>query len=277
VRPNAFTQESGHGPGAQASIRKRTILAGMSRELHRVEIGGGRVEYFPAEGRARLTLPPGLRRAYADAQLDDYGGGRRRRLSDRPPAHVRLRARASHPQPSGTLGFGFWNDPFTLSGGVLAAPSTVWFFYASPPSDMALAEGVPGRGWKAATLNAGRYPGLLIAPAALAAIALTRLPGLGAPIMRLARRFVQAQEAPLDDVRLTDWHVYEIDWLEREAVFRVDGVERLRAPAPPRGPLGFVLWIDNQYAIASREGRFGFGLCEVRAAQWLEVDALTLR
>jgi hypothetical protein len=138
---------------------------------------------------------------------------------------------------------------------------------------MALAEGVPGRGWKAATLNAGRYPGLLIA---LTAIALTRLPGLGAPVMRLARRFIQACETPLDDIALTDWHTYEIDWLERQALFRVDGVERLRAPAPPRGPLGFVLWIDNQYAVASRDGRFGFGLCEVREAQWLEVDALTL-
>ena len=238
--------------------------------LNVLEIGGGRVQ---REGeRWRLTIPPLTARQYADAQVDDYGRAARR-LPDSPPMRLSLRARASHARPTGTLGFGFWNNPFTLTGGnVLAAPNTVWFFYASPPSDMALAEGVPGSGWKAATLNAGRYPSLLIAPAAAAAIALTFVPGLGKPIMSLARRFAQAHEAPLADVTLADWHTYEIDWLEREAIFRVDGVERLHSPAPPRGPLGFVLWIDNQYAIASRAGKFGFGLCETEEKQWLEVE-----
>ncbi len=243
--------------------------------------GGGKVE---AEGdRFRLTLPPTARRVYADAQLDDYhdaapAGGwlRRPRFPDSPPVRMTLRARASHPAPAGTLGFGFWNDPFSLSGGVLAAPNTVWFFYASPPSDMALAESVPGRGWKAATLNTGRVPGVILAPAALAAIALTRIPGLGRPIMSAARRAVQAYEALLDDLILADWHHYELEWQSHAALFRVDGVERLRSPAPPRGPLGFVLWLDNQYAIASREGKFGFGLCEVREEQWLEVEQLKI-
>jgi len=264
--------------------------------LNQVEIGGGRVH---RDGdRWRLSIPALASRRYADAQLDDYGraaraqaspapgkriaflsrrNAARRRLPDTAPARVSLRARASHAQPIGTLGFGFWNNPFTLTGGnVLAAPNTVWFFYASPPSDMALAEGVPGFGWKAATLNAGRYPALLIAPAAAGAIALTFVPGLGGPVMSLARRFAQAHEALLADIALTEWHTYEIDWVERQAVFRVDGLERLRSPAPPRGPLGFVLWIDNQYAIASRAGRFGFGLCETKEEQWLEVADLTL-
>lgn len=240
--------------------------------LNTVEIGGGRVEQ--TEASARLIVPLTSNRQYADAQMEDYRGLTRWRLPDRPPIRVSLRARASHTHPAGTLGFGFWNDPFTLSGGVLAAPNTVWFFYASPPSDMALADGVPGRGWKAATLNAGRYPALLIAPAALAAIALTRVPGLGRPVMAAARRFAQAHEAMLDDIALTDWHTYELEWTQASARFWVDGVERLRSPAPPRGPLGFVLWIDNQYAIASRDGQFGFGLCEVKEEQWLDVADL---
>jgi len=221
-----------------------------------------------------LTVPPTPKRAYADAQLDDYHGLPRRRFPDAPPARLVLRARASGPAPAGTLGFGFWNDPFALKGGVLAAPNTVWFFYASPPSDMALAEGVPGFGWKAATLNAGRPPTLLLAPAALAAIALTRVPGLGRPVMNLARRAVQAHEAMLADLALTDWHEYEIEWQKDYALFRVDGVERLRSPAPPGGPLGLVIWIDNQFAIASRTGKFGFGLCEAQEEQWLEVEGL---
>jgi hypothetical protein len=176
----------------------------------------------------------------------------------------------------GTLGFGFWNEPFSVTGAIGGTPNVVWFFYAAPPSDMALAPGVPGRGWKAATLNTGRLPGLLVAPAALAAIALMRVPGLGRPVMNLARRFMTAHEALLDDVALDAWHTYDLEWRPGEAVFWVDGVERLRSPAPPGGPLGFVLWIDNQYAIASLEGRFGWGVTPIAERQALEIEALRL-
>ncbi len=242
-----------------------------------VEIGGGQVAHQPAVGQARLQLPASAGRAYADAQLDDYHGRPRSRFPDQPPLRLSLRARASHAAPAGTLGFGWWNDPFTLAGGVLAAPNAAWFFYASPPSDMALVDGVPGWGWKAATLNAGRYPGLLLAPAALAAMALAAVPGLGRPVLAAARRVMAAREAALAEVRLTDWHTYDLDWRGAEAVFRVDGLERLRSPVAPRGPLGLVMWMDNQYAVASRAGRFGFGLCAVPEPQWLEIDALTVR
>lgn len=240
--------------------------------MHELLIHGGRIERD--EDHLRLSVPP-TRNAYTNAQLYNYRGLRRSRFPNQPPLKMTLRARASHLAPLGTLGFGFWNDPFTpAGGGVLAAPNVVWFFYASPPSNMALAEGVPGWGWKAATLNAGRVPSLLLAPAALAAIALTRVPGLGPPVMAVARRAAQAHEALLRDVALTDWHTYELNWQTESVVFRVEGVECLRSPAPPRGPLGFVTWIDNQYAIASREGKFGFGLCATHDEQWLELEGL---
>jgi hypothetical protein len=96
------------------------------------------------------------------------------------------------------------------------------------------------------------------------------------PIMSLARRFVSAHEAPLADVALDVWHTYEIDWRFHEAVFVVDGHARLTSPAPGRGPLGFVMWVDNQYAIASEDGHFGFGISAVPEAQWLEVKDLRL-
>ena len=208
------------------------MLAGL-------EINGGAVEYrvAGASASARLTVPATPAGRYTNAQLDDYheSGGRlprRRPFTCAAPLRLSLRARASRPDPIGTLGFGFWNEPFSISGSVLSAPSVVWFFYASPPSDMALAPGVPGRGWKAATLSTGRWPSVLLAPGALAAVLLTRIPGLGRPIMNLARRFIHAHEAPLPDVALDEWHSYEIDWRPAAARFLVDGQERLRAPAP---------------------------------------------
>ena len=249
--------------------------------LEKLELGGGQVRYDAALGHARLSLPPTPARQYANAQLDDYhtfSGARPRRLpfTSAAPLRLSLHARASHREPVGTLGFGFWNEPFSVTGSVLSTPNVIWFFYASAPSDMALVAGVPGHGWKAATLNTGRLPGLLLAPAALAAIGLTRVPGLGRPIMRLARRFVKAHEALLDTVALDIWHKYELEWSMGYARFSVDGVERLRSPAPSAGPLGFVIWIDNQYAIASESGQFGFGIRPLSEPQWLEIDDLRL-
>ncbi|TMF44913.1 MAG: hypothetical protein E6I32_14300, partial [Chloroflexi bacterium] len=61
----------------------------------------------------------------------------------------------------GTAGFGFWNYPFSVRGDILMLPEAIWFFYASPPSNMALVPGVPGWGWKAQVVHSMR-------PAALA-------------------------------------------------------------------------------------------------------------
>jgi hypothetical protein len=250
--------------------------------LKTLTLGGGQVTFDPQPGRGRLWVPATRDRQYTNAQLDDYHGfthGRRwgaPRFASGPPVRLALRARASHARPLGTLGFGFWNEPFSVSGAVLSTPNVVWFFYASPPSDMALAKGVPGWGWKAATLNTGRLPGLLLAPAALAAIALTRVPGLGRPIMAAARRFAVAHEALLPQAPLDKWHHYTLDWQPNEAHFAVDGIEVLRSPAPPNRPMGFVMWIDNQYAIASEAGRFGFGVSPLPEPQWLEVDEFQL-
>jgi hypothetical protein len=250
--------------------------------LYPFALGGGIVEHEAAAGRARLTVPATPPGRYTDAQVDDYRGlmrgGLLRRIpfSAGPPLRLRLRARASHTAPLGTLGFGFWNEPFSVTGGVLGSPKVNWFFYASRPSDMALAPGVPGWGWKAATLDAGRWPGLLLAPAALGAILLTKVPGLGRPVLIVARRVVTAHEALLDDVGLTEWHDYLIEWQPREARFSVDGQVRLVSPAPPPGPLGLVIWIDNQFAIASLAGRFGFGLLPLPEPQTLEIEDLNL-
>ncbi|NIS82030.1 MAG: hypothetical protein GTO14_17885 [Anaerolineales bacterium] len=249
-------------------------------QLEKLEIGGGRVATGPMS-RLEMVIPP-KERGYADAQLDDYRRLPRGRFPWRPPLRLELRARASHPTALGTLGFGFWNDPFTLSlgqGGAArrlpATPNALWFFYGSPPNDMALVPDVPGHGWKAASMRSPKIPSALLAPLALGAVLMAQLPVIRKPIMRTALRFIDAEESLLN-VALDEWHQYLILWKKNEARFEVDGITVLSAQNPTPGPLGFVTWIDNQYAIASPQGGFRFGVLQTSQEQWLEIEALSI-
>ena len=247
--------------------------------LEPLEIGGGRVETHPAGWR--MSLPP-IGEGYADAQLDDYRLFKRGEFAWRPPLRLSLRARAHTTAPSGTLGFGLWNDPFTLSlgqGGAArrlpAAPQAAWFFYGSPPNDISLTPNVPGHGWKASVLRSPPIPSLALLPAAALAAGLSRLPILRSPVMRLARSFIQAQEAILS-ANLDEWHDYSMQWNSNGVEFSVDGRLVVSTDIAPRPPLGVVIWIDNQYAVASPQGGFGFGVLKTDANQWLEIEDLAI-
>jgi hypothetical protein len=260
-----------------------------SPPLSRLEIGGGTVRQHPPAapvsavsgalplfGRATLALPP--TRRYADAQLDDTQHLPRRALRWKPPLRFSIRARTSLTDPRGTFGFGFWNDPFSLSlgmGGAArklpAAPQCAWFFYGSPPHDLALVDGVPGHGWKAQTLSFRSLPPLLLAPIAAGGVLTASLPLTRRWAFRQAERFYRAEEKRLA-FDPAAWHAYAIEWTGRAVRFIVDGSEVLRSDHPPRPPLGLVLWIDNQYAVASEKKGFGFGILPVERKQTLELE-----
>jgi hypothetical protein len=239
-------------------------------------VNGGRVE---CEGDViRLIIPPTTDAAYTDAQLDDYEHALPRRFVNLPPQRLRLRARFSHPAGvlKGTAGFGFWNHPFTREGGVIEPPRNAWFFYGSPESNMQLMRDLPGHGFKAAALNTplppaegqGMRANLTKAVMRVGNLAL-RLPGISALALAAARSFVQASETVLA-LDMTQWHTYELDWLSTDTIFRVDEEEVLRGPAPA-GPLGFVAWVDNYRAVATREGQYAFSYVEVAEEQWVEL------
>jgi hypothetical protein len=239
--------------------------------------GGAEPATIPILDRAMLCLPPV--KSYADAQLDDTQNLPRARLRWRPPLRFSVRARTSIPAPLGTFGFGFWNDPFSLSlgmGGAArklpSAPQCAWFFYGSPPLDLPLAEGVPGCGWKAATLRFRNIPVPVLAPAAFGGVLLASLPALRTRAFKFARRFYRAEERLLE-IDPSQWHAYTIEWRAASVGFFVDGVEVLRSMHPPLPPLGLVLWIDNQYAVASPGKGFRFGVLELAREQSLELEA----
>jgi hypothetical protein len=204
----------------------------------------------------------------------------RRQFAWRPPLTLHVRARFSHPsgQLRGTAGFGFWNDPFAMIGRrAPALPRALWFFYASHPSDMALALDVPGAGWKAAALDAARLPALLLAPTVPLMIPLMNIDRLYRRLWPRVQRALAVGETLLDDMAdMTVWHDYQLAWSESGARFLVDGRLALEVSPAPRGPLGFVMWLDNQYAIATPQGRFGWGLLETSGPQWMAVEDFSI-
>jgi len=50
----------------------------------------------------------------------------------------------------------------------------------------------------------------------------------------------------------------------------------LETDRSPRGRLGFVAWIDNQYAVVTPRGNFKFGLLDAPFEQWMEVSEINV-
>jgi hypothetical protein len=231
------------------------------------------------DGRV-LSLPP-IPRGYADAQIDDTQGLSRRRFRWTPPLRLVIRARVEPASPAGTWGFGFWNDPFSLSLGQGGAarrwpcgPRALWFFYASPPNEFGFTAGLRN-GWRAMSIDTPEIHPLLLTPAALAAAALAQLPVIRRPVMQLALNQVTASEALLPGPG-TNLHEYDLSWETGAATFRVDGDVVLRTKCPPTSPLGFVAWIDNQYAVATPEHGLHFGMIATKLGQSLHLQQASI-
>jgi hypothetical protein len=243
--------------------------------------GHGRLEAI--DGGLRLIDETGSAQSYTNAQIDDYQGRARRDFLWQPPLALTVRARFSHPAaapglPSGaptllgTAGFGFWNDPFLMTGWRLPAlPRALWFFYASPPSDMKLDLATPGWGWKAAGVDAASWPVRLLLPLSPLAVPLMRSHALYPRLWPAAQRLLHVCEAPVA-APMTDWHTYQILWEPERVAFTVDDTSVLDCRVVIHGPLGLVIWIDNQYLVATPQGRLRYGLLDIIGGpQWLEL------
>jgi hypothetical protein len=95
-------------------------------------------------------------------------------------------------------------------------------------------------------------------------------------VVRAIQSSVGAAERVLSEA-LDEWHLYRLRWDLAGLAFEVDGRLVLEAPLAPRGPLGFVVWIDNQYAVLSSRAGIGFGVTPTDAPAWLEVQGLEIR
>ena len=235
--------------------------------------GASVAEIFP--GNFRFSIPGGKVGTYRLAQLDDYSLSGRSHFQWRSPCGLKIKSRVSGDDLPGTWGFGFWNDPFTASvglGGMArhlpALPNTAWFFHASPPNYLSLRDDLPAQGFLAAVFSSPPVPSLLLAPGLLAA-PLLAWRASARLIRRLARQVIH-EDSCLVKTNPTAWHTYHIELTPRVTRFSLDGALIFETAAVPRGRLGMVLWIDNQYAAFSPAGQLGYGTLENPPA-WMEI------
>lgn len=253
----------------------------MSSELltdsrwQKMEIGQGTA--MLADEQWQLTVPAHSAKTYHNAQIDDYAGLKRHDFPWRPPLRMTVKAYSSHgaAELKGTAGFGFWNHPFMPGGGFPRLPRAVWFFFGSPPSNMALAQGVAGHGWKCATFDAQNPLFLSLLPFAPLGVLAMHVPTLYRKFWSIGQRALNVSEKALD-IDLTTTHIYQLEWRKKDVRFLVDGELVHHAPYAPRPPLGFVAWLDNQYAIVTPQGNLGFGFVERPIAQKLVLESIQI-
>ena len=222
--------------------------------------------------------PPG----YRLAQLDDYATLARSRFTWQKGATLSLRCRVSNASLPGTWGFGFWNDPFTVSLGLNgmaqrlpALPNCAWFFYASSENHLSFTSGKPSNGFIAQTFSAARIPAGLLAPGLLATPLLFFKP-LSKWLRAILAAKLISEDAKRLEIDVTQWHAYRLRWEKSRVEFAIDGETVFETATSPKGPLGLVIWIDNQFAAWRPDGSLGMGILPNPHA-WMEIDNLEVK
>jgi len=251
----------------------------MIKNLEKRERNGGQV--LTLLGGSRLILPALEHKHYSLAQLDDYMHLTRRRFPHQSPLSLSLEARLSRADPPGTWGFGLWNDPFSmglLAGGVKrllpVLPNAAWFFYGSEENSLSLRDDLTGCGFHVKTFCSP------LLPSVFSILALPLVPVLLVPsAVRLLRKLLRAvvkEDAKSLTVDATGWHAYRLIWQRNAVSFEVDGEMVHQTHISPKGRMGVVIWIDNQYLSFNSVGKLRYGISEIYSEQWLEIQRLWL-
>lgn len=252
----------------------------MINNLKKREIHGGQV-VKTEDGGHRLIIPQTTDKTYKLAQLDDYMHLPRIKFPHQPDLTIQVDARIIGDDIKGTFGFGLWNDPFSFGFGpagiskfLPVLPNVAWFFYASEPNYLSLGDNKP-----AVCFYAQTFKSLLI-PSFISVLGAPVLPFLffrpSARCIRKLLRSVINEKIEEIDIEIRDWHTYGLSWQDEMVVFEVDQKELLKTTLSPRGKLGLVIWIDNQYFRFDPGGHFSMGNLATSAEQVMEIRNLEI-
>ena len=204
------------------------------------------------------------------------------------------------------LSLGFGGNPFRLP----ALPNAVWFFGASKENYLSFQNEprperseerklrraqskdassalrsaqrkVVANGFMAQTFRSPKFHPLLI----LAGMAFPfsrkttrRMLGniIGEDGINLRSRRSLAPKGEFTSVDQTEWRRYSLTWEEKRVSLEVDNVEVFESAVSPNPPLGLVVWIDNQYASFTPDGKIGFGVLANPEPAFLEIRELEI-
>jgi hypothetical protein len=162
------------------------------------------------------------------------------------------------------LSLGFGGNPFRLP----ALPNAVWFFGASEENFLSFRDDKPAQGFLVQSFRSPRFHPLLI-PA-----------GLALPFSRRMTRRLMGKVIDEDGARLSldvsEWHKYRLNWREDQVSFEMDDAPVFVSSVSPHPPLGLVIWIDNQYAAFTPQGKIRFGVLENPEPAWLEIKEIEI-
>jgi hypothetical protein len=250
----------------------------IMNSLHSYKINrtpGAAVEQIAA-GSWRLSIPPTSAGHYQLSQLDDYSGQSRSRFNWQAPLRLQCSARASQSSHAGTWGFGFWNDPFTANLWIKGAgmrlptlPNVAWFMHASPESQLTLQKSKRANGLLAAVFQAPLIPSAAFIPGYMF-LPLALIPPAVRVALNAAEKIVR-DEFKIVNVDQTSWNSYRLDLHKDRAVFYLNDDQLFQTSGAPRGRLGSLVWIDNQYAGIDPNGKIKAGALEIREPAWMEI------
>jgi hypothetical protein len=223
-----------------------------------------------------LALGP-LQKGYANGQIDDYHWKSRRDFCNVPNLKLSLKARWEGPTDGlhGTSGFGFWNDPFMMTGWRWPSlPQAIWFLVSCPKSNLSLNPDCKNKaGLRSFQVNAWHR----------AFLKKLFLWMLRAPFWNFAKeqwipqlcKDIECTETFID-LELHTWNHFEIFWQDQEVSFYVNGELVQNSKCSIKSPLGLVIWMDNQYLVFDPWLNLRYGNCTISKAQALHIKDLNV-
>ena len=91
----------------------------------------------------------------------------------------------------------------------------------------------------------------------------------------IIRRIITEDSKHLE-LNVTQWHEYRLRWNLSRVEFSLDGVPVFETETSPKGPLGLVIWIDNQFAAFTPDGKIQAGTEENPVPAWMEIADLEI-
>jgi len=253
----------------------------MTHEFQPRKVNAGTVNQINGKGY-QLRLENSPEKNYSLAQIDDYMHLPRHKFPHTSPVKLTLEAKLSDKYTSGTWGFGLWNDPFGIgfgAGGVSrllpVLPNAAWFFFGSKENFLSLRDDQPGSDFHVKTYRSPLLPSFT-SLLALPFIPLFFWRMTGRLIRKLGRLFVKEDGEKLD-VDVEVWHKYCLNLKASWASFLVDDALLFKTSTVPRGRLGIVIWIDNQYFCFDKSGKLDYGYLDVSDQQLMEIRSLLVQ